>query len=151
VAALVQGSDGNFYGTTVEGGSGECREQQVNYGCGTVFSITPAGTLTTLYDFCSQKKARGCPKGRYPYAGLVQGADGKFYGATENGGGALAGTIFSVTAGGALTTLHSFAKRGGELPIAGLIQDTAGKFYGTTNYGGDLDDGTIFSLSVGLK
>src|SRR6516162_1764592 len=69
--ALVQGIGGNFYGTTVEGGN-----QATTcgfFGCGTVFKITPSGTLTTLYKFCSQS---GCTDGAFPAAGLVQGTDG---------------------------------------------------------------------------
>ena len=42
VTGLVQGSDGNFYGTTYEGGT---------HGCGTVFKISANGALTTLYSF----------------------------------------------------------------------------------------------------
>ena len=65
--ALVQGTDGNFYGTTIHDGAGSN---------GTVFKITPSGTLTTLYNFCSQS---GCADGGLPYVGLVQGANGNFY------------------------------------------------------------------------
>ena len=65
-AALVQGADGNFYGTTTYGGT---------YGEGTVFRMTTNGTLTTLLSF-------NYSNGAYPYAGLVQGADGNFYGTT---------------------------------------------------------------------
>ncbi|MGB6472140.1 MAG: choice-of-anchor tandem repeat GloVer-containing protein, partial [Candidatus Acidiferrales bacterium] len=69
---LIQGSDGNFYGTTFEGGDGY-------FNVGTVFKITPSGTLTTLYSFCSQAN---CTDGELPYAGLIQGSDGNFYGTT---------------------------------------------------------------------
>ncbi len=72
---LVQGSDGNFYGTTYGGG---CQSD----GCGTVFKITPSGALTTLYSFCSQSS---CADGGVPNAGLVQAADGNFYGTTTAG------------------------------------------------------------------
>jgi len=72
-AGLVQASNGDFYGTTQYGGA--------NYG--TVFKITPRGTLTTLYKFCSQS---GCPDGQYPYAGLIQATNGEFYGTTAGGG-----------------------------------------------------------------
>src|ERR1700690_696582 len=74
LASLIQGADGNFYGTTYGGGTNDE---------GTVFKITPAGSLTTLYSFCSQA---GCVDGAVPIAGLVQGSDGNFYGTTAEGG-----------------------------------------------------------------
>src|SRR5437773_1023085 len=73
-AGLVQATDGNFYGTTFFGGAD---------GQGTVFKITPSGTLTTLYSFCSQS---GCADGLEPAAALVQATDGNFYGTTIGGG-----------------------------------------------------------------
>ena len=72
--ALVQGLDGNFYGTAAGGGiidSGNCRN-----GCGTVFKITPQGKLTTLYTFCSQAN---CADGNGPAAPLLLASDGNFY------------------------------------------------------------------------
>jgi uncharacterized repeat protein (TIGR03803 family) len=149
---LVQGTDGNFYGTTISGGT--------NVIGGTVFTITPSGTLTTLYSFCSQSN---CTDGQLPYAGVVQGTDGNFYGTTQaggangscvNGGENGCGTVFSITPSGTLTTLYNFCPQSGctdgTNPFAGLVQDTNGAFYGTT-WGGGLDGvGTVFSLSVGL-
>ena len=142
-AGLVQASDGNFYGTTSLGGA---------YGEGTVFKITPDGSLTTLYNFCAQS---GCPDGGNPIAGLMQATDGNFYGTTVGGGAYAGGTIFSITSGGTLTTLHSFAYTDGSEPTGGLVQGTNGDFYGTTtrsgaNCTGDGGCGTVFSLSVGL-
>jgi uncharacterized repeat protein (TIGR03803 family) len=133
-APLVQAANGNFYGTTFGGANKR----------GTVFKITPGGTLTTLYRF---------PDGAYPYAALVQAADGDFYG-TTSGGGADGGTIFKITPSGSLTTLYSFCSQSGctdgAYPYAGLAQDTNGDFYGTTYLGGANYDGTVFRLSVGL-
>lgn len=125
--ALVEGSDGNFYGTTFHGGSG---------GAGTVFRVTPAGSLTTLYNFCLQT---GCPDGAYPYSALVEGSDGAFYGTTS--GTESNGTVFRITSAGALTTLHSFCQKGGlckdgSTPEAGLVLGGDGNFYGTTEFGG---------------
>jgi len=109
-AGPVQATDGNFYGTTSAGGVfnlNGCRGDN----CGTVFKITPNGTLTTLYDFCAQTN---CTDGWFPQAGLVQATDGNFYGTTENGGTISSycfqgcGTVFKVTPAGALTTLYSF-------------------------------------------
>src|SRR5437660_149721 len=79
-AALVQGIDGNLYGTTEGGGTGTACPMN---NCGTVFKITPGGTLTTLYSFCTQPN---CPDGASPPGGLVQGTDGNFYGTTHYGG-----------------------------------------------------------------
>jgi uncharacterized repeat protein (TIGR03803 family) len=148
-AGLVQATDGNFYGTTLYGGNNDVCG---SYRCGTVFKITPSGMRTTLYNFCSKS---GCTDGHGPYAGLVQGTDGSFYGTTVVGGTGSAcqfgcGVVFKVAPSGTLTTLHSFDKTDGFNPYAGLAQDTNGKFYGTAYGGGDFNDGTVFSLSVGL-
>ena len=146
-AGLVQATNGDFYGTTSNGPHG--------YNYGTVFKITPSGTLTTLYSFCS---LTNCTDGANPYAGLVQATNGDFYGTTSSGadGG---GTVFKITASGTLTTLYSFCSQSGctdgNEPLATLVQDTNGSFYGTTWLGGASDAcasgcGTVFSLSVGL-
>jgi uncharacterized repeat protein (TIGR03803 family) len=152
-AGLVQGSDGNLYGTTTGGG---------DRSSGTVFKITPSGTLTTIYNFCSRV---GCTDGWYPIAGLVQASDGNFYGTTTYGGGGGTtlgcggeygcGTVFRITPGGRLTTLHSFAQTDGSFPYAGLVQGTNGDFYGTTTAGGASSAcpsgcGTVFRLSLSL-
>ncbi len=139
-AGLVQGSDGNFYGTTYSGGTGY-------HSYGTVFKVTPLfGTLTTLYNFCDQT---GCPDGYYPEAGLVQGTDGNFYGTTSTGGANNQGTVFQITPSGTLTTLHSFCSQNncadGSSPVAGLIQGSDGNFYGTTLYGEGA--GTVFQIT----
>jgi uncharacterized repeat protein (TIGR03803 family) len=137
---LVEGSDGNFYGTTYEGGANTD---------GTVFRITPQGTLTTLYSFCSQS---GCADGSGPEAGVVQGSDGNLYGTTHEGGAnGNYGTVFKITPSGSLTTLHSFDGTDGSAPVAALIQGVNGAFYGTTNEDGAVGDGTVFRVSMGLR
>jgi uncharacterized repeat protein (TIGR03803 family) len=139
---LVQATNGNLYGTTIVGG---------NYGSGTIFKITPSGTLTTLYNVCSQS---GCPDGNYLHAGLIQATDGNLYGVMEIGGANNGGTIFRMTLSGTLTTLYNVCSQpacaDGQYPAAGLVQDTNGNLYGTTADGGTNGDGTVFSLSVGL-
>ncbi len=148
-AGLVQGTDGNFYGTTELAGA---------YAAGTVFKVTPSGAMTTLYSFCAQS---GCPDGSYPVAGLVQATDGNFYGTMNQGGANGYGTVFKITPSGTLTTLYNFCSQAdcadGSSPAAGLVQDTDGKLYGTTTEGGTYAGacvpsrcGTVFSLSVGL-
>jgi uncharacterized repeat protein (TIGR03803 family) len=146
---LVQGTDGNFYGTTTNGGA-NCAAP----GCGTVFKITSAGTLTTLYSFCAQT---GCSDGSSPNGGLVQGIDGNFYGTTTYGGtpscnaGQGCGTVFKITSGGTLTTLHSFAGQptDGGFPEGALVQGPDGNLYGTTQSGGAHNFGTAFKISPG--
>jgi uncharacterized repeat protein (TIGR03803 family) len=136
--ALVQATNGSFYGTTFSGGAN---------GDGTVFKITPAGQLTTLYSFCSQAS---CIDGLYPDWSLVQAINGNFYGTTYSGGAYNAGTVFEITPAGHLTTISSFeCCTEGILPFAGVVQATDGNFYGTAN-----DDGvncaacgTIFELT----
>jgi uncharacterized repeat protein (TIGR03803 family) len=137
---LVQATNGNFYGTTHTGGA--------NGGSGTVFKITPEGRLTTLYSFCAQTN---CADGLNPVAGLVQAANGNFYGTTLAGGAKGGGAVFEITAGGTLTTLHSFEGTDDAGPDAALVQATNGKFYGTTYQGGANNAGTVFSLAVGQR
>jgi uncharacterized repeat protein (TIGR03803 family) len=156
VAGLAQGADGNFYGTTYYGGGGNgenCFDGEA-MGCGTVFKITPAGALTTLYSFCARTN---CTDGSYPHDGLVQAIGGDFYGTTLCGGNtnstdcyAGLGTVFEITPSGTLTTLHTFvgAPTDGALPYAGLVQATDGSFYGTTDLGGTLDLGTLFVITA---
>jgi uncharacterized repeat protein (TIGR03803 family) len=139
-AGLVQGSDGNFYGTTAYGGTN---------GAGTVFRITTNGVLTTLYQF-SPIPAVYAPNsdGARPYAALVQGSDGNFYGTTSEGGTNGLGTVFRINSAGALTTLWQFgASVDGATPFAGLVQGCDGNFYGTTIFGGANGNGNIFRIS----
>jgi uncharacterized repeat protein (TIGR03803 family) len=143
-AGLIQATNGNFYGTTYQGGT-NCAPD----GCGTIFKITPSGTLTTLYNFCSQS---GCSDGYYPEAGLIQASNGDFYGTTTSGGAGGAGTVFKITPGGQLTTLHSFCSQSnctdGEYPETGLVQATNGNLFGTTYGGGGANGrGTIFKIT----
>jgi uncharacterized repeat protein (TIGR03803 family) len=151
-SALIQGADGNFYGTTYTGGSGEYSPG------GTFFTVTTSGTLTTLYNFCNQPN---CTDGSGP-ANIYLATDGNFYGITYFGGvdNNDQGTIFQFTPTGTLTTLHNFEGTDGSGPGGGgtLMQDTNGTLYGTMLEGGiswPCDggiacDGTIFSLDMGL-
>jgi len=138
ISGLVQGKDGNFYGTTPDGGSGSD---------GTAFKITPGGTFTSLHSFAETD-------GRSPGGTLVQATDGNFYGGTGYGGtNDIDGTIFKMTAAGVVTTVHDFNGTDGADPFP-LVQDTRGTLFGTTGGGGDLNCqptygcGTVFSLSV---
>src|ERR1039457_6577148 len=139
-AGLVQATDGDLYGTTWGGGAKNA---------GTVFKITPAGILTTLYSFCSQS---GCADGDLPLARLVQAANRDLYGTTTSGGTHDGGTVFKITPSGTLTTLYSFCSQGsypncpdGAQPFAGLRQAADGDLYGTTQFGGaNSYGGTVF-------
>jgi uncharacterized repeat protein (TIGR03803 family) len=140
-AGLVQGTDGNFYGTTEFGHpTTSCQD-----GCGTVFKITPCGILTYLYTFCTLSD---CADGSEPAGALVQGTDGNFYGTTSGGGTNSDGTVFKITPNGTLTTLHSFSANDGRFPYGGLVQATDANFYGTTSSGGTNGAGTIFKITA---
>ncbi len=147
---LVLGSDGNFYGTTESGST--CG----NFACGTVFQLTPTGTLTTLHTFCS---LANCADGKNPMAGLIEANNGNFYGTTAAGGANCAyfggcGTVFEITTGGELTTLYNFCAENklpcleGYYSFGGLIQASDGNLYGTTAGGGKNSGGTIFRVTL---
>jgi uncharacterized repeat protein (TIGR03803 family) len=121
-APPIQGTDGNFYGTThgdLTGG-----------GLGTVYKITPSGTLTTLYQLDGTH-------GEFPAGPLVQGTDGNFYGTREEGGSNGDGVVFKITPAGKPTVLYNFDITHGADPIGPLIQASDGNFYGTMRQGGD--------------
>jgi uncharacterized repeat protein (TIGR03803 family) len=131
---LVLGADGNFYGTATNGG---------NHGGGTLFKMTRTGVTTVLYNFCQKG---GCTDGNSPWCALVEGTDGDFYGTTYSGGTDGYGTVFRITPGGVLTTLHFFQYTDGAYPLAGLVQASNGNFYGTSN-GGYGCEGTVFEMT----
>ncbi len=146
-ASLLQANDGNFYGTTYSGGS---TISATNNGEGVVFQVTPSGTLTVIYNFCSQTN---CTDGSLPVGALIQATDGNLYGTTAGGGANNRGTVFKITLGGSLTTLYSFCNQAGcsdgSQPYAGLVQASDGNFYGTTRFGGTNGHGSVFSITSG--
>ena len=149
VAPLIQGSDGNFYGTLSAGGDS---------GNGLVFQVTPAGKLTTLHSM------NGITDGADTFAGLIQATDGNFYGVNSRGANSHChygcGTIFRLTPAGEFTVLYSFDGATGRNPESTLIQHTNGLLYGATSAGGIGDVGhcgtqnsgcgVFFSLDIGL-
>jgi uncharacterized repeat protein (TIGR03803 family) len=150
-SSLIMDAAGNLYGTTISGGD---LSQCSNYGCGTVFELTPSsnGTWreTVLHAF------QGGSDGIYPGGNLLFDAAGKLYGTTAQGGNSTncspsgCGTVFQLSPnrGGSWeeTILHSFqGPPDGAGPI-GLTFDRSGTLYGTTVSGGQ-HGGTAYSLS----
>jgi uncharacterized repeat protein (TIGR03803 family) len=142
-ASLVLATNGNFYGTTKFGGV-SCSVSA--NGCGTIFEITPAGKLTTLYTFC--EKGGDCSDGGNPQSPLIQDINGNLYGTAFDGGNANgAGTFFEITPEGKFTTLYSFCSQGGQncsdgaYPEGAIAMDATGALYLTTTGGGELNSG----------
>jgi uncharacterized repeat protein (TIGR03803 family) len=138
VAGLVQGSDGNFYGTTRDGGPNSN---------GAVFKITASGDLNVLHMFSGQD-------GDSPVGGMVQGVNGTYYGTTRDGGtngytgaGTGCGTIFKITSSGVLTVMHSFNGQDGSSIESTLLQARDGDLYGTAHDGGAKAFGTVFKIT----
>lgn len=146
-APLILDSKGNLYGTTTSGGT---------HDKGTVFELTPSGTETILYNFCSTGGTK-CTDGSSPMAGLLRDKRGNLYGTTSTGGvyglTLTKGVVFKLSPNGTEKVLHSFGNGSdGSTPMAGLIMDSAGNFYGTTLWGGNYNTcaegcGTVFKVT----
>ncbi len=130
---------GNLYGTTTRGGTNAC---------GTVYKLSPDGTETVLYNFCSQ--ANGID-GVNPWEGVIADDAGNLYGTTGIGGTVGTGTVFKLAPDGTETVLHSFCSikdcRDGNSPTSKLTIDASGNLYGTTNSGGKNNKGVIFKVA----
>ena len=163
--SLSEGSDGAFYGTTVGGGNYGCSPNPGLSGCGTVFRITPSGTVQFLHSFGANSS-----DGIQPFGALLRGVDGAFYGTTRHGGGGTCnytsscGTVFKISPSGSLSIVYAFsrpangpafARRDGFAPAPFLTMGTDGLLYGVTEDGGlheGVQNGTIFRLSLsGVK
>ena len=134
---LIQATDGNFYGTTEQGGTDNV---------GTFFQVTPAGVYTVLYSFT------GGTDGSRPLRGVVQGTDGYFYGVCNEGGTYAGGAIYRIVVSGttaALTSLYNFVPLvdDGSNPLGNLTQASDGNFYGTAAAGGENGDGIIYRIT----
>lgn len=133
-AGLVQGADGNFYGTTY------AADPWYYNGLGTIFKMTPSGKVTTLHTFNGAD-------GAYPSSRLVAATDGNFYGVTQTGGSTGYGAAYKIDPAGNFTLLYSFYSDSLLLYWPnGLMQASDGYFYGTTVYGGPTNLGTIFRM-----
>ena len=143
---VIQGTDGNFYGTTGSGGANGTP------GYGTVFMVTPSGVETVLYSFGASST-----DGQNPAGGLVQAADGDFYGTTVSGGsmadlpqGTGQGTVYRISPAGEETVIYAFgaSSSDGYGPTGTLAQDSAGNLYGTTCNGcSTISGGTLFKVT----
>jgi uncharacterized repeat protein (TIGR03803 family) len=138
---LIQGFDGNFYGTTLEGGT---------QNEGTTFKMTPTGVLTTLHISCSEGS---CLDGGWPEGRLTQATNGNFYGPTDLGGTGNSGVIYRITSAGNYGVLYNFCSQpncaDGLIPVS-VVQGRNGNLYGTT-YGYRTNSpnlGTIFELTL---
>ena len=147
---LIADQNGNLYGTTYVGGDMSCG----NYGCGTVFRVTPNGKETVLHAF------HGAPDGAYLLEGLVRDGKGNLYGVTYSGGTGTncsidmfgCGTVFQIAPDGTESVLYNFqGGSDGAGPRDTLLMDTSGNLYGTTEYGGNCGQnnlcGTVFELA----
>jgi uncharacterized protein (TIGR03437 family) len=150
--SIIQGSDGNFYGTSSFGGDGPCQDVSGPGACGSVFEVTPEGAVSTLYSFQPGPDATNS----FPFPnGVIQGTDGNFYGTTARGGTGCTygcGTIFKVTPGGVATTLYTFDQTHGSGPTGSLVEGGDGNFYGVTSNGGTGTNctggcGTIYKIT----
>jgi uncharacterized repeat protein (TIGR03803 family) len=146
-ATLLRDVQGNLYGTTFYGGTGQSCGNG-NVGCGTVFKVTPTGQETVLYSFS------GGTDGSEPTAGLIRDAQGNLYG-TTTGNFFGKGNIFELTAAGVETSLYNFTGGpDGAVPTTGLVRDKQGNLYGAASQGGFFGGGchavgcgTVFKLT----
>ena len=150
-SGLIEGSDGNLYGTTGGGGSGSI----CTAGCGTIFKMTSTGSITTLHNF---NKIDGTGP-----TGLIQGNDDDLYGTTYAGGAPEriacevnngCGTVFKSSTKGEFTSLHTFNFADGSNPFVPVVQSANGNFYGTTFEGAYVNFhgcsggcGTVFQIT----
>jgi len=172
-AGVIEGSDGNFYGTTVGGGIAgtydQCGDAHVGtpptYTCGTAFRLTPSGELTTLYTFCSQINGNSCADGSNPLVSLIEDSAGNFYGTTPTGGtGGGAGTIFKLSPqpeggcpaganpgnGYCETVIYNTCQSNGcGWGPSALIQGPDSSFYGAMSAGFGVPgvDGSLFEIT----
>jgi uncharacterized repeat protein (TIGR03803 family) len=148
LAGLIADTAGNLYGTTADGGGGECQG-----GCGSVFELSPVlgggWSETVLYHFT------GGSDGAFPETGLIFDTAGNLYGTTIYGSASEDGTIFQLrapaTTGGpwTLNVLHSIVGHtDGKYPWGSLIFDQAGNLYGPMLFGGRFGGGTVFQLAA---
>lgn len=137
VAGLTLASDGNFYGATVYGGDDDY---------GLVYRIAADGSFTPIWSLPAN------PEPANPYAAPIEGADGRLYGTSLNGGSSGLGTVYSLLKdGGDPRVLHSLSYEEGARPVAGVTQGSDGALYGTASTYGPRDAGTAYRLTLDGK
>jgi uncharacterized repeat protein (TIGR03803 family) len=130
---LTVDSEGNLYGSTVG-----------NYpGIGSIFQLTPTGTLNVLYSFPDSEQRL------FTTGKLLLDSHGNLYGVDQTGGASGDGSIFRLTPSGVFTVLYSFTGKSDGAYPNGVISDSQGNFYGTTNMGGAFGQGTVFQFTPG--
>jgi uncharacterized repeat protein (TIGR03803 family) len=139
VAGVVTDGVGDFYGTTIEGGTGASP-------AGTVFEVDAGGNEKVLHSFCS---STGCTDGAALYAPVIRDNAGNLYGTTYRGGNG-AGVVFKIAPDGTETVLHTFCSdtncADGSSPWGAVTMDASGNLYGTTQFGGTNNEGTVFRV-----
>jgi uncharacterized repeat protein (TIGR03803 family) len=142
---LIVGSDGELYGTTLQGGASNR---------GAIYKISTSGVFTLLYSFPSLSGFGDLgtainATGANPRAGLLLAADGNYYGTAYQGGPGGNGTVFRMTPAGDVSVFHAFTgpMRDGGFPLSSVTQDAQGNFYGTTEGGAYHDTGSAYRLS----
>ena len=137
---VVQGNDGNFYGTALGGGK---------FNGGVVFKLTPGGSITVQHNF----DAYGAPLDGWEPWTLILATDGNFYGTTHWGGTGGGGVLFRITPSGVYSVLHNFNDSTGVTPLSIPMQDTNGQLYGLTEFGGRMAGvtGVMYRFNLGLK
>jgi uncharacterized repeat protein (TIGR03803 family) len=129
---LTLATDGNFYGTATNSGSGTY---------GTLFRLTSAGAITVLHDFLGGSDGAG------PSSPPIQGSDGNLYGTTTGAAGIFQSTIYKYSSG-TFTTIFQFTDTQGKLPGSSPIQGSDGNLYGAALEGGAFNNGSIYKIST---
>ena len=131
---LTLGADGNFYGTTFEGG---------NFGYGVLFKVTPAGSLTILHNFNSDGT-----DGNFPEAPPILASDGNYYGTTDAGGTNDAGVVYKLTPAGAYSIIYNLDLAIADNPIGPPTQGADGNLYVTAWFRGTSVCGSLLKIST---
>jgi uncharacterized repeat protein (TIGR03803 family) len=139
VSWLTEGSDGNFYGATFDGGK---------FNAGEIFRVSPSGEFKVLYPFCS---LADCADGGLAQSPPIQGIDGNFYGVASGGGSMQGGVMYKLTPSGTYSVVRNFCSYTtsdckGAQPLS-IMQDASGDFFGVTDFAGVVGAGVLFEIT----
>lgn len=136
---LMLGQDGNFYGAALY-----CRDSNGNRGEGAIYRVTPAGAIGTVLCFTDGNQN---PPAMAPPA---RDADGNLYIYGPPRNSAMVPVVFRISAGGALSVLHSFDDLSYVCRYGGgsILLDKDARLYGVAGCGGTHDQGFAFSLAT---